>query len=203
MTTNKADQIYSSIINDIMKNGKWDKDQNVRPKWKDGHPAYTKSIINTRMKFDENTIPILTQKRVGHKDPIREILWIWQQKSNFVQDLRDAGCKVWNEWEKDDGTIGRAYGYQLGNKYREVSNSEELVNMIESGYLSEKAKKSYEFTVIKNKVDFTYLDQVDYLLYQLKMDLKTNSYSRRHKTTLWDVEDLDYMALEHSVYDTH
>ncbi len=196
---NEVDLAYAKIIKDVLENGKWDKDQDVRPKWEDGTPAYTKSILNARLKFDGDTVPILTQKRVGVKDPIKEILWIWQQKSNIVQELRDTGCKVWNDWEKEDGTIGLAYGWQLGNKYRMVKDSKELAEMIESGYLSEKAKRSYDYTVNKNNASYTFLDQVDYLLFYLK----TDKHSRRIKTTLWETEDLDHMALEPCVYDTH
>lgn len=161
-----ADKYYQELIKDINANGIWDKDQNVRTKWKDGTPAYTKSVIAKQLKFNNSEIPILTQKRVAWKTAIKELLWIWQMKSNKVQDLRDMGVNIWNEWELEDGTIGKAYGYQLGKK-----------NQI---------------------IDGLYVDQVDYLIYQLK----NNPSSRRHITTLWNPDDIPEMSLTPCVWKT-
>lgn len=161
-----ADIQYNNLVQDIILNGVWDKDQDVRTKWKDGSSAYTKSIIGTQFKFDNSEVPILTTKEVKWESAIKEILWIWQKKSNVVQDLRDMGVKIWNEWELADGTIGKAYGYQLGKKCLDI-----------------KGKK---------------VDQVDYLLY----NLKHNPSSRRHITTLWSIEDLNEMSLTPCVWKT-
>ncbi|KDN91228.1 thymidylate synthase (plasmid) [Bacillus velezensis] len=189
-----ADVIYKDLINKVDREGKWDKGYNVRPKWKDGTPAYTKSIINVQMKFDNSKeIPLLTQKRVPCFDPLKEILWIWRDKSNEVDRLRQMGCTVWDEWEREDGTIGRAYGWQLRNKYRKVMVDSLLNQMIDNREISG-IKVSPETTK-----EYVLLDQVDYLLYSLKR----NPNSRRIKTTLWCVEDLDDMALEPCVYETH
>lgn len=188
----KADIIYGQIIRDIVEFGQWDTNAPVRTRWNDGTPAYTKSIINVQMKFDNGEeIPILTQKRVPSKDPINEILWIWKYKSNDVRFLREQlGCNVWNEWEREDGTIGKAYGWQLANKFRKVKRTKELNEMNLLGEID---------MLYGDSSDYVYLDQVDYLIYMLK----TNPYSRRIKTTLWCVEDLDDMALEPCVYETH
>ncbi|QRV11353.1 thymidylate synthase (plasmid) [Bacillus velezensis] len=189
-----ADVIYKDLINKVDREGKWDKGYNVRPKWKDGTPAYTKSIINVQMKFDNSKeIPLLTQKRVPCFDPLKEILWIWRDKSNEVDRLRQMGCTVWDEWEREDGTIGHAYGWQLRNKYRRVMVDSLLNQMIDNREISG-IKVSPETTK-----EYVLLDQVDYLLYSLK----SNPNSRRIKTTLWCVEDLDDMALEPCVYETH
>lgn len=186
----QADIQHNAIIKDILENGKWDK--KVRTKWKDGTPAYAKSVLNKRMEFDNGKeIPLLTSKRVPLKDPIIELFWIWQKKSNVVQELRDMGCTVWDEWEMPDGTIGKAYGWQLRNKLRKVKVTSLLESMLTNGEIS----KVYYC----EEKDCVKLDQVDYLLYMLK----TNPYSRRIKTTLWCVEDLDEMALEPCVYETH
>lgn len=186
----QADIQYNQIIKNIINNGKWDKD--VRAKWKDGTPAHTKSTLNERMIFDNGKeIPLLTTKRVPLKDPIKELFWIWQFKSNDVKFLREElNCNVWNEWEREDSTIGKAYGWQLKNKKRKVKTTELLHEMFESGELN-----NVKF------VDrgFALLDQVDWLIYTLK----TNPSSRRIKSTLWCIEDLDDMALEPCVYETH
>ncbi|MET3508288.1 thymidylate synthase [Halalkalibacter oceani] len=187
----KADLIYDSVIKDIIANGKWDTEAPVRTRWKDNSPAYTKSILDAKMKFDNsNEIPLLTKKRVPRKDPVNEILWIWRDKSNDVRKLRDMGCTVWDEWEREDHTIGKAYGWQLANKFRKVRYSKKLQNMVNDRELNSIKPFDNEFVL---------LDQVDWLLYTLK----TNPYSRRIKTTLWSVEDLDDMALEPCVYETH
>lgn len=187
----RYDLIYNELVKEVLGHGAWDKDQKVRTVWADGAPAYTKSILNAQVKFDngDDTAPLLTTKQVPIKDPIKELFWIWKDKSNKVEDLRKMGCTVWDEWEQEDGTIGRAYGWQLANKFRRVEVTPLLNQMIENGGLNS----------VRIEGAHAYLDQVDYLLYMLKF----NPYSRRLKTTLWCVEDLDYMALEPCVYETH
>lgn len=177
---NQADRQYGELVKDIIHNGYSDENETVRTVWADGTPAHTVSLIGHSMRFDNKEVPILTTKKVAWKTAIKELLWIWQQKSNVVQDLRDVGVKIWNEWELEDGTIGRAYGYQLGKRNR-------LVNEISVN----------EYTIItwENKI---LIDQVDYLLYQLK----NNPSSRRHITTLWNPDDLDDMSLTPCVYET-
>lgn len=199
----KADLVYNELIKDIHTNGKWDTNHNVRTKWLDGSTAYTLSILNAQMKFDNiSEIPLLTSKRVAVKDPINELFWIWKYKSNDVKFLRDKlGCTVWDEWEREDGTIGKAYGWQLANKRREVKVTKTLYQLWRNGEISAlyfSKKPSEDGTNTLNR-DYVRLDQVDYLIYTLK----TNPYSRRIKTTLWSVEDLDDMALEPCVYETH
>ncbi|MGZ9868267.1 thymidylate synthase [Priestia endophytica] len=174
-----ADIQYNNLINDILTNGEWDKDQNVRTKWKDGTPAYTKSVIGRQMRFDNSEVPILTSKFVAWKTAIKELLWIWQKKSNVVQDLRDMGVKIWDEWEQEDGTIGKAYGYQLGKKNRTIT-----IPAVRIG-----DKFAYKGAVKQ-------IDQVDYLLRQLK----NNPASRRHITELWNPDELDEMSLTPCVH---
>lgn len=166
------DVIYNDLIQDIIDNGVWDKDQNVRTKWADGTPAYTKSIINKQIKLDNSEVPILTTKKVAWKTAIKELLWIWQHKDNNVDNLNKMGVHIWDEWKQEDGTIGKAYGYQMGKKTRILGD--------------------FKFYPMK-------VDQVDYLLHQLIF----NPSSRRHITSLWNIDDLDEMALQPCVWHTH
>lgn len=185
----KADLIYNGLVQDIISNGIWDKGENVRTVWKDGTPAYTKSVIGAQFKSDNSEVAILTGKEVKWKAAIKEMLWIWQKKSNKVQDLRDMGVNIWNEWELEDGTIGKAYGYQMRKNAIKVKVSE-VSKLIADGFLSDNV------TLIDG--EFCYIDQVDYLLYQLKY----NPTSRRHITTLWSIEDLSEMSLTPCVWKT-
>ena len=111
----KADEIFIRNCKDIIENGVWDTDLNVRPRWEDGTPAHTvkKFGIVNRYNLAEE-FPILTIRRTYWKSAIDELLWIWQAKSNNVNDLR---ARVWDAWADESGSIGKAYGYQLGVKH--------------------------------------------------------------------------------------
>lgn len=111
----RADDIFLSNLNDIMENGTWDTDLPVRPRWEDGTPAHTvkKFCIVNRYDLREE-FPILTIRRTYLKSAIDEILWIWQKKSNNIHDL---SSHIWDSWADGSGSIGKAYGYQLGKKY--------------------------------------------------------------------------------------
>lgn len=115
----KADKIFIENMTDIMENGFWDTDCDVRPKWEDGTNAHTvkKFGIVNRYNLKEE-FPILTIRRTYFKSALDEILWIWQKKSNNIKDLNSH---IWDEWADENGSIGKAYGYQLGikHKYRE------------------------------------------------------------------------------------
>ena len=111
----RADEIFIANCRDILENGTWDTDREVRPKWEDGTSAHTikKFGIVNRYRLDEE-FPILTIRRTYWKSAIDELLWIWQAKSNNVHDLR---TRVWDAWADENGSIGKAYGYQLGVKH--------------------------------------------------------------------------------------
>lgn len=111
----KADEIFIANCRDILDNGIWDTDREVRPRWEDGTPAHTVKrfgIVNRYNLAEE--FPILTIRRTFWKSAIDELLWIWQAKSNNVNDLR---TRVWDAWADENGSIGKAYGYQLGVKH--------------------------------------------------------------------------------------
>ena len=107
-----ADNIFIKNCRQILREGVWDTDYDVRPKWADGTPAHTvKSfgIVNRYNLAEE--FPALTLRRTYYKNAVDELLWIWQKKSNRVADLKS---RIWDAWQRPDGTIGKAYGYQLG-----------------------------------------------------------------------------------------
>ena len=112
----KADKIFIDNIKDILTNGFSDKDLLVRPHWEDGTPAHTikKFCIVNRYNLKEE-FPILTLRRTYLKSAIDEMLWIWQKKSNNIKDLKSH---VWDSWADSEGSIGKAYGYQLGVKHK-------------------------------------------------------------------------------------
>ncbi|MBR6632904.1 MAG: thymidylate synthase [Clostridia bacterium] len=114
-----ADRIFVENCKSILENGVWDKEFQVRPKWEDGTPAYTKKCFAIVNRYDlEKEFPIMTLRRTYIKTAVNELLWIWQKKSNNIHDLN---AKIWDKWADEDGSIGTAYGYQLGIKheYRE------------------------------------------------------------------------------------
>ena len=112
----RADEIYRATCLDILENGFWDTDLEVRPKWADGTPAHTVKKFGVVNRYNlKEEFPIMTLRRTYWKSAIDEILWIWQKKSNRISEL---GSHVWDEWAGPDGTIGKAYGYQLGVKHK-------------------------------------------------------------------------------------
>jgi thymidylate synthase len=108
------DNIYKSLVTDIANSGIWDKDQNVRPKWADGTPAYTKSLISKQIVLDNMEVPILTTKRVAWKSAIHEMLWFYVKRTSDCAYLDENNVKIWKEWTDKHNSIGKAYGYQLG-----------------------------------------------------------------------------------------
>ena len=110
----KADQIFVENILDILQNGWKDDDVAVRPHWSDGTPAHTikKFCIVNRYNLQEE-FPVITLRKTFFKNCVDEMLWIWQRKSNNIADLNS---KIWDSWADENGTIGKAYGYQLAQK---------------------------------------------------------------------------------------
>ena len=113
---NVTDKIFIDNCKDILQNGVWDNSYDVRPRWEDGTPAHTikKFGLVNRYDLSEN-FPILTLRKTNFKAAIDEMLWIWQKKSNNVNDLNS---NIWDSWADESGSIGKAYGYQLGIKHK-------------------------------------------------------------------------------------
>ena len=137
----QADKNFIETCKEIMKNGFSSEGTNVRTRWEDGTEANYFSIVGVQNKYDlEKEFPMITLRNNSKtiKNAIDEILWIWQKKSNKISDLHSH---IWDQWAGEDGTIGKAYGYQLAKKYK-----------------------------FKTKEGIKEMDQVDYVLYLLKND---------------------------------
>lgn len=114
-----ADQILIQNCRDILDKGVWDTDYEVRPVWDDGTPAHTVKLFGLVNRYDlSREFPVITLRRTAFKSAVDELLWIWQKKSNNIHDLNSH---IWDSWADDTGSIGKAYGYQLGirHQYRE------------------------------------------------------------------------------------
>ena len=112
----RADLLYRETCARILREGVWDTDQSVRPRWADGSPAHTVKCFGVVNRYDlQEEFPLMTLRRTYWRSCVEELLWIWQKKSNNVHDL---GSHIWDSWADESGSIGKAYGYQLGIKYR-------------------------------------------------------------------------------------
>ncbi len=110
-----ADQIFIKTCRDILDNGVSDANLPVRPVWEDGTPAHTIKKFCVVNRYDlSKEFPIITLRRTAFKSAIDELLWIWQKKSNNVHNLNSH---IWDSWADETGSIGKAYGYQLGIKH--------------------------------------------------------------------------------------
>lgn len=111
-----ADQVFISMCQDIIENGTSTEGEKVRPRWEDGSLAYTIKRFGIVNRYDlSKEFPALTLRKTAIKSCIDEVLWIWQKKSNSIHDL---GSHIWDSWADADGSIGKAYGYQMGVKHK-------------------------------------------------------------------------------------
>ena len=137
----EADKNFIDTCKEIIEHGYFSEGTNVRTRWEDGTEANYISIVGVSNKYDlSKEFPMITHRNNSGtvKRAIDELLWIWQKKSNRIADL---DSHIWDQWAGEDGTIGKAYGYQMARKY--------------------------EF---KTKEGIKQMDQVDYVLYLLKND---------------------------------
>ncbi len=112
----RADELFIQNCKEILQNGVSTEKEKVRPHWEDGTPAYTIKTFGVVNRYDlQKEFPLLTLRNTNWKAAIDEILWIWQKKSNNVKDLNSH---IWDSWADETGSIGKAYGYQLGVKYK-------------------------------------------------------------------------------------
>lgn len=112
----KADVAFVNMCRGILDHGYSTEGQEVRARWEDGYPAYTIKNFGVVNRYDlSEEFPAVTLRRTAIKSAVDEMLWIWQKKSNNIKDLSSG---IWDEWADKDGSIGKAYGYQMGVKYK-------------------------------------------------------------------------------------
>ena len=141
MEVTQADQHFIETCKEIIDHGYSSEGTNVRTRWEDGTEANYVSILGVSNQYEVGKeFPMITLRNNTKtvKRAIDEVLWIWQKKSNQIQDLNSH---IWDQWADEEGTIGKAYGYQMGKKYQ-----------------------------FKTKEGIQEMDQVDYVLYLLKND---------------------------------
>ena len=115
-TMSYADRLFVDMCTDIIENGFSSEGQKVRPVWPDGTPAHTIKKFGVVNRYDlAKEFPALTLRPTAIKSAVDEMLWIWQKKSNNIKDLHSH---IWDEWADENGSIGKAYGYQMGIKYK-------------------------------------------------------------------------------------
>lgn len=112
----KADDIFINTCYSILEHGVWDTDREVRPRWEDGTPAHTVKLFGVVNRYDlREEFPVMTIRRTYMKSALDELLWIYQRKSNNIHDLNSH---IWDQWADETGSIGKAYGYQMGVKHQ-------------------------------------------------------------------------------------
>ena len=111
-----ADKVFIDMCKDIIENGTSTEGEKVRPVWEDGTSAYTIKKFGVVNRYDlSKEFPALTLRRTAIKSCVDEMLWIWQKKSNNVHELKSH---IWDSWADESGSIGKAYGYQMGVKHQ-------------------------------------------------------------------------------------
>lgn len=131
-----ADKYFKEEVNTILTSGFNDENYEVRPKWPDGTPAHTIKTFCAVRRYDlSKEFPILTLRTQVFKGVVRELLWMWQKKSNIVNELGRSAA-IWRAWEDDKGTIGKTYGYQLGKtatySYGELDQVDNLIYLLKN-----------------------------------------------------------------------
>lgn len=184
----RADIIFKKMCRDIIDNGTDTRGQAVRPHWPDGTAAYTVKQFGVVNRYDlREEFPAVTLRRTAIKSATDEILWIWQKKSNNIRDLHSH---IWDEWADEDGSIGKAYGYQLARKYCWNDITEEGLRQVYGD------KFPLDHVIFNSEKQMYMMDQVDKVLY----DLQVHPFSRRIMTNLYDFADLPEMNLYPCAY---
>lgn len=215
-----ADKLFIENVTKILYSGYSDAEQDVRPHWEDGTPAHTRKTFGIVNRYDlSKEFPILTLRRQYFKSAVDELLWIWQKHSNNVHDLKSH---VWDAWADANGSIGKAYGYQLGVKHiypegefnqvdkalydlkHNPSSRRILVNMYNHADLHEMALAPCAYSVTFNVTG----KKLNMILNQRSQDMLTaNGWNVMQYAALLmmfaQVSDLEPGILLHVIADAH
>lgn len=147
-----ADKVFKETCKDILENGTDTRGQKVRPLWEDGTPAYTIKKFGVVNRYDlRKEFPALTLRRIALKSCMDEILWIYQKKSNNIHDLK---THIWDSWSDEEGSIGTAYGYVVGDKFNFKG---EMID--QTDYIRKQLKETpYSRRIMSNLYQFQYLN---------------------------------------------
>ena len=172
-----ADKVFVAMCQDILENGTSTEGELVRPHWEDGTSAYTIKKFGVVNRYDlSKEFPAITLRKTYIKSATDELLWIWQKKSNNIHDLKSH---VWDEWADEDGSIGKAYGYQLGVKHQYKEGMMDQVDRV----IYDLKHTPFSRRILTN-------------IY----DLKNNPFSRRILTNIYVHQDLHEMNLYPCAY---
>ena len=202
-----ADLVFKNMCQDILENGTDTRGEAVRPHWPDGTAAYTIKKFGICNRYDlRKEFPALTLRRTALKSAMDEILWIWQKKSNNIQDLNSH---IWDSWADKNGSIGEAYGYQLEKKFQCVDVTldglraafpdgeyEQVGFGTEMFVASDDDGNVARWYAVKTPGELWSMDQVDKVIY----DLKNTPFSRRIMTNIYNFADLHAMNLYPCAY---
>lgn len=189
----KADDIFIAMCQDIIDHGTSTEGEKVRPIWTDtGESAYTIKQFGVVNRYNlAEEFPAVTQRRTAIKSATNEMLWIWQKKSNNINDLKST---VWDEWADSEGTIGKAYGYQIATTYaHHAAKADDDLSDYPSAEVKTIQCDTDQGFVTK---DYVFLDQIDGARY----DLRNNPFSRRIIVNMYNLEDLHDMHLYPCAY---
>ena len=151
----KADVLFVNMCEEILNNGFSTKGQTVRARWEDGEPAYTIKTFGVVNRYDlQEEFPALTLRPTAIKTAADELLWIWQRKPNNIKDLKGH---IWDEWADEDGSIGKAYGYQMRQKYKFAQGEMDQVDNV----LWQLKNTPYSRRILTNIYNFSDLSEMN------------------------------------------
>lgn len=175
----RADKIFKNICEDIIYTGSsTNNGEDTRAKWEDGSPAYTIKKFGIVNKYDlREEFPALTFRRTAIKSAMDEVLWIYQKKSNNIKDLNSH---IWDQWADENGSIGKAYGYQIGKPYKRYCPDTDSYSYMDQmdGVIYDLKHTPYSRRIMTNVFNFDDLSE---------MNLYPCAYS-----TTWNVTDEGY-----------
>ncbi len=190
----QADVVFKRMCEDILAHGTDNKGEEIRPHWEDGTPAYTLACFGVVNRYDlSSEFPALTFRKIAFKTCIDELLWIWQKQSENIKDLKGH---IWDSWADDEGSIGKAYGYQQAKKHFYTDVKEEALIKAFGGLTGANGHVYAEKETRDGREGFL-MTQLDKAVY----DLKTTPFSRRILVTMWNPEEQYEMHLAPCAYE--